>query len=732
MIDTLNTKTKLLFSFMFFGLFCTIHPIVTVYYIARSTIEKKSFDALSSTRAEKKEQIENYFLGIKNQVYTIAQEESTRRATREFERGFKQLERDIETQTIAKESLNSLITYYDKEFISRLKKNQNNVSDPASYVNQLSNASKYLQYLYLVDNPNPVGKKINLDKANDNSTYSNIHSIYHPIMKRYLETFGFYDIFLVDAESGTIIYSASKEIDYSTNLLHGPFKDSNLARAFRSSQQTNEKNFTYLVDFEAYEPSHGAPASFISAPIFDGDKKIGVLIFQLPIDEINNVMTSHGKWKEAGLQNTGESYLIGPDRTMRSTSRFIIEHPFDFFKDLEKVGLPSALVDRMKKLSTTILTLKIETDSATNALQGETGTLRVKDYRGVEVLSSFSPVNIPNVKWGIISEIDAEEVFEPVIALTKTSLIVGFFTIIAMILLAFLLTRFIMRPFAEVGKFLKQRIEEEPKNLQLRLNATRENQVEGITLGINSLLIDWQKLVMEVAHFADKLSSIKTTLARWDTEHFRLHENVADHVNEIKLLSGKTYKNSEQASKTIDRQETMLNQHAEFIHVFELFIVELSFITELIKSQAHETAGHNVVLKIDTALFNLEKHINDYSLVNNNLDQIKNLLLDSRTLLSLTDNSHFIVELSSKIKNLSNKISLDKLRFQELYTNYKSSLLDLRKFEDSTRADLGALIEKFLLLEGALQSMSANISDLVKALEEIIEEQKSRTKKYIW
>lgn len=86
MIDSVNTKVKLLFSFLLFGLFCTIPPIVTVYYIARSTLEQKSFEALSSTRAEKKEQIENYFLGIRSLVHTISQETAIIRAIHEFAR----------------------------------------------------------------------------------------------------------------------------------------------------------------------------------------------------------------------------------------------------------------------------------------------------------------------------------------------------------------------------------------------------------------------------------------------------------------------------------------------------------------------------------------------------------------------------------------------------------------------------------------------------------------------
>ena len=37
----------------------------------------------------------------------------------------------------------------------------------------------------------------------------------------------------------------------------------------------------------------------------------GVLIFQAPVDRINDVMTSGNNWKGAGLGDSGEVYLVG-------------------------------------------------------------------------------------------------------------------------------------------------------------------------------------------------------------------------------------------------------------------------------------------------------------------------------------------------------------------------------------------------------------------------------------
>ena len=94
-----------------------------------------------------------------------------------------------------------------------------------------------------------------------------------PRIRSYLEKFGFYDIFLIDNETGHIVYSVFKEVDFATSLLTGPYKETNFARAFKAASQANDKDFVKLVDFEPYYPSYNAPASFIASPIFNGSRK---------------------------------------------------------------------------------------------------------------------------------------------------------------------------------------------------------------------------------------------------------------------------------------------------------------------------------------------------------------------------------------------------------------------------------------------------------------------------
>jgi len=53
-----------------------------------------------------------------------------------------------------------------------------------------------------------MNRSLYLDQADvkvDNSAYSAAHEKYHPLFKSYLETYGYYDIFIVEPHNGTIL-----------------------------------------------------------------------------------------------------------------------------------------------------------------------------------------------------------------------------------------------------------------------------------------------------------------------------------------------------------------------------------------------------------------------------------------------------------------------------------------------------------------------------------------------
>ncbi|MBL4907006.1 MAG: HAMP domain-containing protein, partial [Sneathiella sp.] len=236
-------------------------------------------------------------------------------------------------------------------------------------------------------------EKEKLDYAEDGTRYSDVHKKYHPWFRKALNTREYYDIFLFDMD-GNLIYSVFKELDYATNLNRGQWKDSGLGEIFRAAKANLIPEHQAFIDFKPYAPSYDAPASFIGAPVFDNGKAIGVLAFQMSISRMNALMQD-----STGLGESGESYIIGDDFLMRSDSRFSEE--------------------------TTILSRKVETASAKEAIAGNSGSMVTADYRGISVKSVYSPIEFMGTHWAILAEIDEAEYEEPILVMRNSMALVG-------------------------------------------------------------------------------------------------------------------------------------------------------------------------------------------------------------------------------------------------------------------------------------------------------------------
>ncbi len=256
-------------------------------------------------------------------------------------------------------------------------------------------------------------------------------------------------MFLVDL-SGNVGYTCFKEVDFGTSLLTGPFVATNLAESFRAANKSDDKNFVRLVDFFPYHPSYNAPASFISTPVYDGDKKIGVLIFQMPIDKINDIMTNKREWSQVGLGETGESYIVGDDFTLRNQSRFLIEDSANYFKMIKDIGLQDATIERIRNFHSSIGLQPVRTEGTQAALQGQTGAKIFPDYRGVPVLSAYKPLKIEGMHWAIMSELDEAEAFENIYALRKQIIFAFGILIIFIAVFSLLISKRVTKPLKEL------------------------------------------------------------------------------------------------------------------------------------------------------------------------------------------------------------------------------------------------------------------------------------------
>lgn len=426
----LSIKSKIQLMLLAVSLISIISISFLGWSWARAELKHNIFDHLTSVRASKAYQVESYFETFKDHVETLCEDRMVVSAMKEFDSAYDQLDQ----AAIPSSWDDAIQDYYAQDYFPRLTERISGTPNYATY-SPKGTAARYLQYQYIAANPHPVGDKDALSNARDGSVYSAIHDRYHRLFQNLIKKFGYYDFFLIDPLTGDIVYSVYKEADYGTSLERGPYSRSNFADVVAAVQDNPDRGAIQVADFKIYKPSYGAPAAFMAGPIYDGSAFVGILAVQMPVSEINQVLTGNKNWARDGLGVSGETYLVGRDYLMRSISRFLIENKAGYEKALRATGTPSRTIQLIDQLDTSILLQRVSTEAARAAIAGQEGTQITKDYRGKSVLSSYAPLSLPGLEWGILSEMDLAEAYQPVYAL-QTYLLIS--TVILMLVLTFL------------------------------------------------------------------------------------------------------------------------------------------------------------------------------------------------------------------------------------------------------------------------------------------------------
>ncbi|OQW95745.1 MAG: hypothetical protein BWK79_01370 [Beggiatoa sp. IS2] len=414
-------------------------PVVITAYLTsikagelgKQALTKIAQSHITSIRDNKKTQIEDYFTLITHQLLNYANNKSTVEAMRRFKEAYPKFKDEVASQT-AEEGppvpqplpidsyRKALKNYYTKEFTDEYEtQNVNPLADQdlQAILRQFNDNSLALQYYYIADNPNPLGTKEEYFAASDTSTYTQVHREYHPNINDFQRHFELDDIYLVDADTGDIVYTTLKQIDFATSLKDGPYAKHSIGRVFEEASSL-DRGQTVLVDFSPYLPSYDSQAAFIGTPIYDQEQRIGVLIFQLPIDSINDIMTYNRSWRIDESGRTGETYIAATDGNMRNDSRMLVEDKEGYLAAAEEAGLSKDAIDNIDLKDTSVGLQKVDNQGTKNAFAGVTGTDTYKDYRGVEVLSAYAPVNVPGLSWAIFSSLSEKESLERLEQLT--------------------------------------------------------------------------------------------------------------------------------------------------------------------------------------------------------------------------------------------------------------------------------------------------------------------------
>lgn len=422
---------------------------IVSYAIGSRVLTKAAMNQLVVLRNSRAEAIKGYFELLSNHVMTMSEGFLAIEGIRDFKASYPKLT----NSKLNTEQKQKLTNYYNDEFIPKLRKNIEGNPVAATYFPQTPE-DLYLTYHYTVNNPFPADRQ-KLDDPGDGSEYSQFHKKYHPKLRRMSELFNLRDVFLVDIDTTTVLYTVSKEVDTGTNLKTGPFSDSALAKTFEEVRRSRDPHFIYISDIEHYKASFGEPAFFVGTTVFDGDRFVGALIYQINPESIDMVMTDDHRWVQQGLGETGESYLVANDLKFRSSPREFLENPKNYFQLLRRQGTPQDRIDWIKRTGSPVLIQAVRTEAARRALNDQTGEVEYVDYRGKEAIASYQPIRLGNLQWGLVAKIDKDEALRGVRRLRDTLLLLAAILIPLLTMMSLALARTFIRPIQRLMKATK-------------------------------------------------------------------------------------------------------------------------------------------------------------------------------------------------------------------------------------------------------------------------------------
>ncbi|MCP4716657.1 MAG: HAMP domain-containing protein, partial [Deltaproteobacteria bacterium] len=244
--------------------------------------------------------------------------------------------------------------------------------------------------------------------------------------EKYNNMYGYYDLFLINPD-GYCFYTVSKEADYQTNFVNGKYASSGMGKLVKNVLQSRQFGFA---DFAPYAPSNNEPCSFIAQAVMNNGQVEIIVALQLSLDAVNSIMQERD-----GMGETGETYLVGADKLMRS----------DSFLDSVNHTVKASFANPSKG--------SVDTEAATQALSGKTEEKVILDYNGNPVLSAYTPLKLWDTTWALMAEIDEAEVQAPINKLIRAIAIVGLIIAAVIAFIALFIARSIAKPLVQGVEF---------------------------------------------------------------------------------------------------------------------------------------------------------------------------------------------------------------------------------------------------------------------------------------
>lgn len=392
----------------------------------------------------------------------------------------------------------------------------------------------------------------------------------HLLQNNILESGKYYDCLCIIEGTKVMIDSLGQE-EYSTHLI------SNTVTPWQSiatKYLTSEPVEAFISDYFIFGNRIISP--MVIAPIISNGKPVAYVALSIKHHSLQSIMFENNPLQ--GMGESGETYLVGFDRLMRSASRFI----------------PGSL------LQTEVSALVVD--------QAETGVMEntiILDYRGVEVLSSFGALEIPGLQWIILSEIDLSETIAPIKHVRYNIIMLSVIISMGLFLFALFVSRRITSPIRQLTLSVEHISKNEPVE---PISIDVEDEIGKLIAAFNTMALKIAEQKVKIR--AEKFGRLRSILDGQEMERQRLSREIHDGLGQnliaikMKLESIKGMPQQDQDiairelavwfDKTIEEIRRMSNNLIpEELNSFGLVRALGNFLTEVQEHTGIQTVYHS-------------------------------------------------------------------------------------------------------------------------------------------
>ncbi len=424
-----SVATRLAIGILVVSVVSLVGSVVIAVAGSGSDGEELLHERLTSTVGARAVEIDAYLGQVVSALEAMGSGPMSIDGVQEFAAGFDELDQLTYDDLDAERS--ELGAFYLDEFVPILEEVRGVPVDVLDVSSGLNPAAVYLQAAYIARSPLAIDEKRLLTDAEDGSAWTEVHKRLHPRFRANADRLGFADLYLIEPENYTVVYSTDKRIDFGTSLESGPHSGRALANLVKRTAATAEAATVNGVDFTTYTPAFDLPTAFAATPLFDGDTLVGILAASLSDDAINEIMARD--WRAGRLGETGEIYLVGSDARMRSDSRAFLEDPEAYLARVDEIDAATAVEqNQMAALNTTVLFQDVDSPAVRAALRGESGFVADTSYLGEAVYTAYQSVDSESFRWAILVQQDRATVDAPVNEYVRGNLLLTTVIVIAL------------------------------------------------------------------------------------------------------------------------------------------------------------------------------------------------------------------------------------------------------------------------------------------------------------